>query len=240
VVLPAAKTLAEIRQAVGIRLGMGQQVGQSTALHPMLDEHIRTACSLLQREAEWAVLDTILDEDTATGQRLYDIPDRMHPGDIREVSVVDVDGREHSVHSGVAIHERNAYGGEEQAALPLRWEMEQGAIALYPMPDAERYPTLRIRGQALGYEPYHDSDRVLVDSQAVILQATVLAKQHFDLPNPAAEAAVLGRHLVNLRAAQSDGETIQIGPEPSRRYPSQRARPTHRRGWRPATWDDFD
>jgi hypothetical protein len=224
--LAASKTLAEIREAVGIRMGMGQQVSNSTALHSMLDEHIRTAFNLLVREAHWVVLDSWAEIDLIQDQHYYEFPDNIEVGGTREITVEDINNQEYRLHPGVAHYERNAFrqdrGGTNRAGatsgLPLRWEIEDGKLAIYPAPDTEQYVRLKVRGKALPFEPYNDNDQVVIDAQAIILQATVLGKQHFKLPNPEQDEQVLRRHLMNMRENQSDGESVQIGPERSSRY----------------------
>jgi hypothetical protein len=231
--LAVSPTLAELRLAVATRVGMRQQVLNSTAHNDLLDEQIRSAFNLLINEAEWIVLHTV--QDTITGQHAYDVPDNIAIGDIDQITVENIYGRELPLAPGVAYYERNAFkvsrgvgpddkpqsaeSIEANSCLPLRWEIRDSLLMVYPAPNADEYPTLKVWGKALPREPYGNGDRSFIDKEAHVL-ATVIALKTFWKQDSSNDRAILDRHLSNMRAKQSDGESVQIGPVRSQRYPS--------------------
>lgn len=249
--LAVSPTLAELRLSVATRINMGRQVRNSTALHDILDEYIRSAFNLLVREANWVIMEVEEEIDLLMGQHAYDIPDNIDVGDIRQITVENIVNREFPLLPGVAYYERNAYRVdrgledaptaeelETHSSLPLRWEIIDQLLNIYPAPDTNQYPTLKIRGKAIPREPYTDGDRSFIDKEAHVLAATVALKKHYKMEGADNDQAILNRHLMNIRASQSDGERVQIGPERSIRYPEQTTR--FQGNDRAAFWPDFD
>lgn len=223
--LSVSPTLAELRQDVAIRLNMGLQARTSTAQHPLLDSFIRTAFNILLREANWAILDGTVEIPLTNAQHSYEVPDLVDVGSIYLVTVQDIYNREYPLSPGVAVYERNAYRVDldndttgERASLPLRWEILNGGLNIYPAPDTEQYAKLIVYGRGNPREPKVDGDRPLIDGQSLILQATVIGKNHLNMPNADNEEQLLARQLRNIKSAQSDGESVQIGPMRSQRY----------------------
>ncbi len=222
--LSVSPSLQELRQSVAIRLNMGVQASTSTALHPLLDEYIRQAFNLLVRDANWVILETTIEVDLLDKIHEYDVPDQIDVGDIREITVQNKDKFEFPLHAGVEYYERNAFdidrgNKENQGQLPLRYVVEDKLLKIYPAPDATQYPKMFIRGKALPRAPYKNGDRAYIDGEAHIAQAVVSLKRHYNMPGADNDDLILQKHLINIRAAQSDGETVQVGPTRSRRFP---------------------
>lgn len=249
--LAVSPTLAELRLSVATRINMGRQIRNSTALHDLVDEHIRSAFNLLVREAHWVIQEVTDETDLITGQHEYDVPDNIDVGDIREITVESLLNREFPLVPGVAYYERNAFRVdrglesvptasdlEANSGLPLRWEVIDQLLHVYPAPDADEYPLMRVRGKAIPREPYGDSDRSFIDKEAHVLAAVIGLKKHYNMSGADNDERVLSRHLMNIRASQSDGEPVQIGPVRSQRYPSQVTRQPH--GDRAMFWPEFD
>lgn len=227
--LSVSPSLQELRQSVAIRLNMGVQASTSTALHPQLDEYIRQAFHLLVRDAYWVILQTTVEIALQDKIHEYDVPDGIDVGDIQEVTVKNIKNFEFPLFSGIEYYERNAFdinrGDKDNVGqLPLRWVVEDKLFKIFPAPDATQYPTLIIRGRALPRAPYKNDDRSFIDGEAHIAQAVVSLKRHYNMPGADNDDVVLQKHLINIRAAQSDGETIQIGPTRSQRYPELNGR----------------
>ena len=249
--LAVSPTLAELRLSVETRVNMGRQIRNSTALHPIVDEYIRQAFNLLINEANWIIMEVGESIDLIMGQHSYDLPDNIDVGDIREITVENIYNRELPLVPGVAYYERNAYRVdrnlqaaptaeelEAQSGLPLRWEVIDQLLHIYPAPKTTEYPTLLVRGKAKPREPYSDGDRSFIDKEAHVLAATVAIKKHYKMEGADNDSAVLQRHLMNIRAQESDGESVQIGPERSHRYPEQNTRLDN--SDRVLFWPDFD
>lgn len=221
-------SLAEIRQAVATRINMGRQARTSTALHPLLDEYIRSAFELLVREAWWVILDVSVTIPLDLDEHFYDPPDDIEIGNIFEITVLDINKRELPLSRGVNPAERSAFrvdkdGNTDPAvnsSLPLRWDVLDGKLTIYPAPDITQYTDIIVYGRAKPRAPYASKDVILINKEALVAQSVTSLKRHFNIPGADNDERVLARHLRNMQAAQSNGEPTQIGPTPSTRFPS--------------------
>jgi hypothetical protein len=223
--LPLASTFQDLRRRLAVRLELGKQAETNATVRDLLSEYLRTAFHLLVREADWAILVVRRTMSLTNAEHTYDVPDDIEVGGIHQISVLNTSNHEYPLQPGVSSYERSAYridrGGEtdtDQASLPLRWTVENGNLVIYPAPDTSTYPTLVIYGKARPRTPFENDDRANVDDEALLLGAEVVGKEAMGKSGARNAARMYERHLRNLRAAQSDGELVQIGPTRSRRY----------------------
>jgi hypothetical protein len=243
--LPLSSTFQDVRRRLAVRLELGAQAETSASVRELLSEYLRSAFHILVRDADWAILVVRREIALVNAQHAYDVPDDIDVGNISQITVQNTENREYPLHPGVNSYERSAFrvdrGGsvdENAASLPLRWLVENGVLSLYPAPDTSTYPTMVIYGKALPREPRENGDRANVDDEALLLGAEVIGKGAMGKPGKPEAIALYERHLRNLRAAQSDGEIIQIGPERSRRFQSYGSRQGGR--YHGNFWPDFD
>jgi len=221
--LSVSPTLAELRNSVAIRMNMGVQASTSTAMHPVLDEYIRQAFNLLVNDCEWAIMNVKVSVDLIDKNHVYEVPDGMAVGDIEIITVENTNNFEFPLSPGIAYYERNAFRIDRGAdpdnpgQLPLRWEVRDQDLQIYPAPDAALYPKMNIYGKATPREPFADDDRSFIDKEAHITQAVIGLKTLYDMDTQKDEM-LMARHERNVRAKQSDGEIVQIGPTPSARF----------------------
>jgi len=221
--LSVSPTLAELRNSVAIRMNMGVQASTSEAMHPVLDEYIRQAFNLLVNDCEWAIMNTMIPITLIDKQHIYEVPDGIAPGDIEIITIENTNKFEYPMASGVAYYERNAFridrgdSDDNPGQLPMRWEVRNQDLVIYPAPDAALYPTMNVYGKAVPREPYRDDDRSFIDKEAHITQAVIGLKTLYDMDTQKDEM-LMARHERNVRAKQSDGEVVQIGPTPSARF----------------------
>jgi hypothetical protein len=230
--LPLPPTLQEVRTAVAIRLGYGQQAERAPAMRELIDEFIRRAAVELLLEADWVELRVRVATDLLDGVDEYDFPDRMDPGRIEQLIVVDKDGHEIPMLPGLHASERSLLDSRDSYDLPVRYEFIDGLIKVSPPPDAERYPTLLIEGYQAPAEPHADSDRIPLHKEALIRWATALGKAHFHKLSEENQLVGVRRLLQRVRATQSEGATIHIGGHFSSKFPFVQPRRIGRRGHR--------
>jgi hypothetical protein len=212
-------TLAEVRQAVAVRLGFGPQAARSPAMKDVLDELIRRAARELILEAHWVELRIREDIATVDGGSEYDFPDNMEPGRLERIVVVGEDGSENELEAGIRPYEREQFTrGSDPKDLPLRYELVNGSVTILPAPDATRYPTLRIEGYSRPPDPQQNADRIPVDKEALIQWATSLGKAQFNKPDAGVAMAAVREYVKRLRPMQSDGESVQIGGHFSQKF----------------------
>lgn len=211
---PIGATLAEVRQEVAIRLGMGGQVDQTTFANPLLDLWIAQALRELEVDSPWVIARSRLGITLQDGVAVYDLPDGYSVGSIEGIEVVDTSDPPvvYPVESGVRFYERSAYDSSTQKGLPLRWELVDQSIRLLPPPDTAQYPTMYVTGQLTLDEPKNDDDRITLDKLAVVLRAELLGREHFGLEVTPLMLERYASYVTNMRASvNGTRETFNLG-----------------------------
>jgi hypothetical protein len=225
-------TLAETRRAVAIRLNFGPQADSSPDMRLLLDEFVRRAARELLLEADWVELMVEFRIPLTVAQHRYDFPDNMDLGRIQFIAVLDDQGREYPLEPRLQSFERTEWdsrGEVERARLPLKYEVTNEELVIYPAPDA-RYPELLVRGYSTPAPPQHNDDRVPVDAEALIQKATAIGKKHFGAPDAQQADLDLAIYLSRLRPTESDAGGFRIGGPFSRRGGYHRRHSSARRG----------
>lgn len=212
-------TLAETRRAVAIRLNFGPQADASPDMRVLLDEFVRRAARELLLEASWVELMIEFRVALIVAQHRYDFPDNVDLGRIEFIAALDEQGREYPLEPGLQAFERTEWDARDQverARLPLKYEVTNEELVIYPAPDA-RYPELLIRGYATPAPPQHNDDRIPVDAEALIQKATAIGKKHFGAPDAQQADMDVAIYLSRLRPTESDNSGFRIGGSFSRR-----------------------
>jgi hypothetical protein len=206
-------------------MNFGPSAAQSEAQVSLIDEFIRRAARELELEAAWVALRGSEDIALINDQAVYDIPDGFDVGRIDGVCVVDSEGREIEMEPGVRSYEREQWS-TAAASLPVRFEFQNQTLILYPAPDTERYPTLRIYGYRRAVVPVQAGDRIELDREALVQKATAIGKKHFSMPDAAIADTDCRIYLARIKPMQADGESIHIGGHFSRKFTNTTRRTT--------------
>lgn len=233
-------TLAEARRSVAVRLNFGPQADASLDMRALLDEFVRRAARELLLEADWVELQVELAYETVPAQHLYDWPDNMDLGRIESIFVVDKEGREFPLEPGLRDYERNQWdskGEVERAGLPLRYEVVNEDLRIYPAP-SDQYPEIHFRGYMTPRPPLKSEDRIPVDHEALIQKATAIGKKHFSMPDAQQADLDVALYLSRVRPTESDHSGFRIGGHFSSKFlpTTRRTGSARRRSWGQNGW----
>ncbi len=201
-------TFQSITEEVLVNLGRSVQGNHSGSTQELVKSWVRRAHAVLFNEADWIRLEKTVDIPLTADQSIYDVPDDVDPSTVARISVLGADGKEWELGWGVRPNERNA---AHTSAKPLRIEVIDGDFRIYPAPSADWATSLRLEYQQ--NEPVFSdpNTRIVVDTQALIMKATIYGLNHYQMPGIDFLVAELERHMDNVRASNTDGETIQLG-----------------------------
>ncbi len=203
-------TFAIVAEELLVNLGKSVAGNHSAPVMKLATSWLTTAHALLFREAEWIRLLDVFDIPLIEDQREYDIPDGLDPSRINNYLIVRADdSMEFDLGVGIRPNERNA--ARAASNRPLRIEVLDQQFRLWPAPDAT-WSTLRLEGIAIQSDfADPENDRIAVDKTALLLKATILGKIHYGMPGVDQLRAELFKYLDDVRAAESDGDGIQLG-----------------------------
>lgn len=205
--LAAPITLAEARQAVLVRVGMGIQGNQSANAYPAVDEYLRSAVRQLYVDAEWTVLQMEATIALTTDQSEVDWPDDSEPGSIVTIVAVNTSGTEVPVEPGFRANERRM---ATTSGRPVVYYFHDGSIFLKPAASAD-WTSLIVNYKATSGNIEEDDDIIPVDAEAAIQHATLAFKRAWKLPVEPADEIRLQRYIEQIRANQSSGEGYVAG-----------------------------
>ncbi len=201
-------TFATIIDEVLVNLGRSVQGNHSNSTRELAKSWIRRAHAVLYNEVDWIRLTKTTDIELTEDVAVYDVPDFVDPGKIDRILVLDEDDKEYELGWGIRPNERNA---AQTSSQPLRIEIVDGAFRIAPAPAEEWATTLRIEYQEAEPDFSDENTRIVVDTQALIMKATIYGLNHYQIPGLEMWVSELAKHLDNIRAKNSDGETIQLG-----------------------------
>jgi len=205
-------TLSEIRLEVATLLKMGRQALQSNAFSDIIDAYIRSAVSELRLKAEWVELRVRLSTDLIDGQNTYDFPDNMLPQGLDRVCVVDADGEIYDLTAGLSTSERSLYtSGDDPRSMPVRYEIINKEINIYPAPDTEIYKELVFEGYLDPALPFAATDAIPLDREALIKWAVAKGKMDKGRSDAVASMAEAVEYTKLIRTAQSDFSGFRVG-----------------------------
>lgn len=224
--LPLEDTLETARQKVLLRCGMAQQGSHNANLQPVIDEFIRAAHHMFFHEVEWQALRSRKEITLIDGQQEYDFPDESDIGLLTDLYVVDNDDSPYGLEQSPTPSSR--WNWSDTASRPVWYEILDQAIRIYPKPDITEYPTLVISYLARESTLSEDTDRLQVDSDLVVQQATVDAKLHLHLPGTKQLQDQVAYLLRSIKAQHASGVVINLAGYPRRALYGSRYEPPHR------------
>lgn len=206
--LPLEHTLETARQKVLLRCGMNQQASHNANIQPIVDEYIRSAHHMFFHEVEWTSLRSSEEVTLITDQNEYDFPDASDIGQLTAIYVLDTSGVPYDLAAEPTPQDR--YNAGTDASRPLWFRLIDKAIEVYPVPDITEYPTLVIEYTLRESALANDSDRLQVDSDLVITQASADMRGHLRLPGVQELQAQALRMLDRIKSQNTAGAVISL------------------------------
>jgi len=230
-------TLSEVRRAVAIRLNRGAQAEQSPVYRDKLTQYVLQAVSELWSRYPWIISKVRFPVALIDGQSTYDWPDNMEVGRLERLIIVDKDGGESILDPDIRPYERaNLTSGDNPSSLPLRYEIINQEIVMYPPPLAETYPTMLVEGFMTPAEPVNNDDRIPMNKEALLQWATAVGKADERKSDAVMSMANAVQFIDRLRTMQSDGSSIRIGGGFSQKFAYNSPRRTPQANARANYW----
>jgi hypothetical protein len=234
-------TLAEIRSSALDRCGLATEGNVPRNIQRILDEKIRSAQLQLYRLYPWLVNYVQREIPLITGTTQYDVPDDTETGNITFLCVRRLqDGWLFQMDAGIRPAEMNYVSQTPVAgAMPLRYDFREQAIIIAPTPDTTYYDALIANYYQTPGAFVEDSERAVVDGEALKMLSEILIKEHFGGMETDRLRADLGLYIDRVKVTQSNGEGFQMGGHQSLIGKTQ---PRNRFAWssiRGNTWRDW-
>jgi hypothetical protein len=236
-------TLVELRQAVLSRCGLATEGNIPRAIQGVIDERIRSAQLQLYELFPWLVTYVQRDIELQSQVSDYDVPDDTEPGKITFVAVRrKQDGWIFVLDRGIRPDEMNYVNQQTipiKGAMPLRFDFIDTIIRVAPIPDVDYYDYLQLAYYQTPGRLLEDSERCVVDGEALKMLSEILVKQHFGGQDTTKLEAQLAQYVDRVKMKQSNGEGFQMGGHQSLVGRTQRR---NRFAWsaiRGNTWRDW-
>jgi hypothetical protein len=205
---PAPRTLGDVRREVALGCNLGAQPQRTKQYQPVIDRVIRECHGHLSRMTEWdAAGGRSADIDLIVDQSAYALPDDCPVGNVQAVVAVNTDGSETDMDAGVRPNERDSV--LNSSGQPLRYEVLNGNLVIYPKPDAS-WVTMRVYYRAAPNALTDDEDTITIDFETLVKYA--VRKTRASLGMPMLESDQEMKDYIDLSiAAQGDGEVFHLG-----------------------------
>lgn len=184
-----ARTLADLRNELSVRLGFGAQVNAGQANAAILNSFLADAQEQLYDEFDWPELVAFDEKTTGIGQALYDWPVDVNVRRLLSVAVRISGNIWHPLQRGIEFSHRSIVA----SSYPLRYEPTAAQMEVWPVPSAA-YVLRRYYVKALGSFTQND-DAVTLDARLVLLFALANAKAHYRHPDAQSYAKQAAQNL---------------------------------------------
>lgn len=174
--LPAAATLAQVRDEVFTRCTLNTGGDRGSRALKLVDSMIRRAQRELAVSSPWLRL---LGSETitlVTDQSAYDFPDAMDPGKYAEVYIRNATSLAYfPLTPDPSQGQRNGYA-EANASRAFYYWFNDGQLYITPTVDTASWDQLRIDGYRRESDLINETDLVSVDSEALIQRAEMFVR----------------------------------------------------------------
>lgn len=211
--LPLPPTLLQLRQSVGIRVGLATSGSLSLSMQAVIDEHLNQCQRELFLRATWARQVVDVQIPTVQGVREYDVPDEAGAiGAIQRLDIQDVDGSRRIINYDDAFQ---LEPDTEQINTPIRpttWQYINDVIRFPQGVDAVNWPLLNCRYIVADKPLLVQTDRASVDGEALVQYATIITKEYMQVGGDQRQArAAHVQYMFDLRSASvGPGRTFDI------------------------------
>lgn len=235
-------TLGEVRSSVLARCGLATQGNVPRNIQAILDERIRSAQRQLYELYPWLQTFVSREIPLVADTTDYDVPDDTDPGHIQFVSVRRLeDGKLYELEPFYTPTEPNTIVETTEGGLPLRYNFIDQIMRIQPKPDVTEYDALVLWYNQTVPAFIEDSERAVVDGEALIQLSEILVKNHFGGQDTDALERSLERYVDRKRSRQSDGAGFQMGgrrsfrgmPDRRNRFHGGMLRASYGDAWRP-------
>ena len=211
--MPLEMTLEDARIEVMLRIGMSSVAAHNATIQPLVDSAIRRAHRMYYHEVEWQGSRRRGEFGLIPDQHIYDFPDATEVGQIGEVWAENDDERPTRLEAGTTPHLRERLS--RSSGRPQFYEFVDREIHIYPAPDAS-WETVHYDYQVREPGLTADTERLIVDSELVVMQAVVFMRIHLGQPGVNEEQAITERYARRIKAQQASGRPVHGAEYPQR------------------------
>jgi len=211
--LALAPTLAEVRSATLARCGLATEGNVPRNIQGILDEKIRSAQLQIYELFPWLVTYKTGVIPLSNSVSDYDIPDDTEPAKITFVAVHRIsDGWTCELDVGIRPNEMNYFTqSTTKGTMPLRYDFIDTVLRIAPVADTAYYDQLNLAYFQIPNAFREDSERAVVDGEALKMFSEILVKQHFGGQETDALERHMARYIDRQMVKQSNGEGFQMG-----------------------------
>jgi len=178
-------------------------------LQPLIDEFINQTQKQLYTRAYWARLSRRLEFSLVTDQTDYDIPSVTTIGGIHRVTVADLNGREIELKYEDVLEVQDFT--RVNSSRPIFFSVNDDVLRISPSPDATKFPTMFMEVELALTKLVADTDRTVIDTEALVQGATILLRKDLGTGGSQASAdADLRQYLLDLRGLVSPNRSYPI------------------------------
>jgi len=186
-------TLEEIRNSIVVRCGLANSGTLPVKQQRWIDEEIRRAQRELWSAYHWLRRSASVQIPMSAGVARYDLPNVFQLGGIHRVGLLATDGKVHELRHDDLIDIRNQY---RHPGKPRYWKVTGTTVAaaavpplpattdLYlevtPAPTSE-WTALVVEGVLRDYPVEQDTDRVVLDGEAIVQLVTIRYREYMGL-----------------------------------------------------------
>lgn len=203
--MPLEMTLGELRREVLALAGVATSGNTPRTIQPVVNALLNECQSKISLRAVWArrLIDVVV--PLVADTRDYDIPDVCDGlGGLQRLDLTNTEGRRVPLRYDDSLWLESNTTTVNTPGLPTAWQIVDDIIRFDRVPDTDVWTTLTIRLLPRPIRLVEDSDRCIVDSQALIQLATIKLKEHLEVgANTRADRAEFERYLVDLRSTKT-------------------------------------
>lgn len=194
------RTLGELRTELKARLGFVTQGTGSKLVDPILTSFLQEAYDYVFSELGAPLSLRRTKVQLKAGSCLYDfhddeIDENVDPSAVREIGVYETDTSYFPLHQGINEQMR---ADVQERSLPERWDVLNGQIELWPVPDQDY--ALSLVYEAGKGRFAQDADRPAVPDRLVFLYALASAKAHYGMADAKTAGTLFQSMLQNAKA----------------------------------------
>lgn len=212
--LPAPRSLTDVRREVAVGCNLGAQPQRTKQYQPVIDRLIRECHAYLCRLTEWDIAaNRMVEIPLVNGVNTYDFPDDCPPAYIDTMVVVNATtGEEQEMESGMRANERNT--AKNANGQPLRWELLNGSMVIYPSPDTASWNKIRIYYHVKEVALNDDEDLIACDFDLLVKYAVRKVRASLGMPMLESDQEMQD-YIDSAVASQGDGEIFHFGGKKS-------------------------
>lgn len=211
--LAPEKSLTDLTTEVMTRCVLNTAGNLGARALPLVRSCLNAAQRVLYYDHDYTRLQVRRNITLTNGVTAYDFPDDVEPGQIFNPIYVRriEDQRIFPLSPGITWLERNAATVTLTNSIPQRYTFENEMLTILPAPDTTLYDVLVYDAFLACTQLVNDSDKCVVDSEALIQLAELMVRPRIPLRKIDGADAMLAKYLDSLKTQSGDDSSCLLG-----------------------------